>query len=96
VTQLQILNETQTLVHSHVTIGLEHHHCQWTAWGHVTDNELSNYVQTNGDVGHGLNHADGDHPEQGNYEADNQWPPKEAGIPNKNCNERQNNLVADQ
>jgi hypothetical protein len=72
VTQLQILDKTQTLVHSHVTIGLEHHHRQGTAWGHVTDNKLSDDVQTDSNVGHGLDHADWNHPEQWDDEADNQ------------------------
>ena len=84
--ELQILDKTQTLVHSHVTVGLEHHHRQGTTWGHVTDNELSNNVQTDRDVSHCLDHANGNHPEQRDDEADNQRPPKEVGIPNKNCN----------
>jgi hypothetical protein len=72
VAKLQVLRIHDTLVHGNITISLEGHHGQWSSWKHVADlvgldgdrmivhktyNELSEDIETNLNVGNGLDHS---------------------------------------
>lgn len=60
--ELQILSKVQGLSHGNIAIILEHHHGKGPARHHITNDELGKNVETELDVGDGLNDADGDNP----------------------------------
>ena len=64
--ELEVRRELQSLGHGDVTPGLEHHHCDGAAGQRVTDDELSNDVETDLLVGYGLDHANGDDVDESN------------------------------
>ena len=60
VANLEIVGELQGLSHGDVTPGLEHHHSDGLAGEQVTDDQLSDDVQTDLLVSDGLNDTNGD------------------------------------
>ena len=65
-TQLEVTRERQGLSHGDVTPGLEHHHSDGLAGEQVTDDQLSDDVQTDLLVSDGLNDTNGDGVEESN------------------------------
>lgn len=78
---LQVLKEIKSLRHGDVTIGLEHHHGQWATWKHVTNDELSNDVETDLPVGDRLNHSNWNEEDNWNQHADDECPPCHVSLP---------------
>ncbi|KFX87945.1 hypothetical protein V490_07934, partial [Pseudogymnoascus sp. VKM F-3557] len=78
--ELQVLGEEETLIHRGIAVGLEQHHRDGAAGEHKADNELGDDVETDLEVGHSLQDADGNHEDEwqkhGNYQAPN----RQAGI----------------
>lgn len=84
VAELQILSKVQGLSHGNITIILEHHHGNWPARHHITNDEFSQNVETKLDVGDGLDDTDGDNPYNRKQETDNERPGRKASIPASN------------
>ena len=53
------------LGHGNVSPCLKHHHCNGLSGEHVTDDELSDNVETDLLIGDSLDHTDGDDIEEG-------------------------------
>lgn len=70
VAELEILAEVQRLRHDDVSEGLEHHHSDGVAGLNVSDDEFSEDVEAELDVGEGLDDADGDRPCGGDDEGE--------------------------
>ena len=64
VTKLQVGGKCKTLGHGDVSIRLKQHHGDGAARLHITDDELGNDVETELNVGDGLDHTDRNHEEQ--------------------------------
>ena len=63
-TKLEIRSERQSLGHGDITPGFEHHHGNWASRKTITDNQLSNNIETNLLIGDSLNHSDGNDVEE--------------------------------
>ena len=48
----------ESVVLHHVTVTLKHHHCKWSSWLHITDNELGDNIETRSIGGDGVYHSD--------------------------------------
>lgn len=70
VAELEVLAEVQRLCHGDVSHRLEHHHGDRVSRLQVSDDELREYIQTQLNIGHGLDHADGDQPGHGNDDSE--------------------------
>ena len=64
----------ETVVHGHVTEGLEKHHGDGAAGKHVTEDHLSDDVETGLLVGNGLDDTDGDDEEDGEKDGEDVGP----------------------
>ena len=65
-TQFEVRTEGESLGHGDVTPGLEHHHSDGLAGEQVTDDQLSDDVQTDLLVSDGLDDTNGDGVEESN------------------------------
>lgn len=84
VAELQILSKVQGLGHGNIAIILEHHHGKGPTRHHVTNDELGKNVETELDVGDGLNDANGDKPYDRKQQTDNESPGRKASVPASN------------
>ena len=75
VAHFEIRGEGKSLGHGNVAVRLEQHHGEGPAGLHVADDELGDDVEAELHVGNGLDHADGDGEDSGDYEGDDQRPP---------------------
>ena len=83
VAELHVGSEGQSLRHGDVAVGLEQHHGQWATGQPVTDDQLSDDVETDLLVGDSLNHADRDSVDEGDEEGDDEGIYRELGLPNQ-------------
>ena len=65
VAEFEVGGEGQSLGHGDVAVGFEEHHGDWPARLHVADDEFRDDVEAELHVCDGLNHADGDHEDEG-------------------------------
>ena len=81
VAQLEVLREVERLPDTDVPVVLEHHHGEGPAGDHIPDEILGEDVEAQLDVGHGLDDADGEEPDDGDEHADHEGPGGEARRP---------------
>ena len=74
-TEFQVLREVHALGHANIAVGLEQHHRHWTTGLHVTDDKLGNNIQTDINVGRGLDNAERNKPDDGDDEGNEERPP---------------------
>lgn len=89
--ELQILDVRQTLIHGNVAIRFEGHHSQWTTWKHVADDKFGKHVKTNLNVCNSLHHSQWNNPDEGNDESDDERPPCQMRWPMKNSRKAESN-----
>ena len=80
VAELEVGGEGEGLRHGDVAVRLEEHHGDGAAGLHVADDEFGDDVEAELDVGNGLDHANGDHEDEGDEEGDEEGPPGEVGV----------------
>jgi len=61
-----------TLSHSNITPSLEHHHREGASWEGISDDQLSNDVETNLLIRDSLDHADRNNIEERDHESENE------------------------
>jgi len=83
VTELEVRRKGESLSHSNVSPGLEHHHRDRTTRESVPDDELGDDVQPDLLVRDSLNHADGDHIEERDDECEDEPWYRELGVPDE-------------
>jgi len=72
--KFEVRGESQSLRHGNVTPSLEHHHSKWPSRKRVTDDKLSDHVETNLLVSDGLYHSHGNHVDESYYESQDKSP----------------------
>lgn len=87
--KFHVLDEVESLSHCNVSEGLEEHHGYWSSRKHVTNYELGQHVESELRVGDTLNHADGNEEDDREQERNNQRPPRQMSVPDKNRHKRQ-------
>lgn len=72
--KLEVGRKLQSLSHSDVSPGLEHHHSDWPSGKSIPDDKFGDDVQADLLVGDGLDHANGDHVDEGDDKSENECP----------------------
>jgi hypothetical protein len=84
VTELEVRGKGKTLSHGNVSPGLEHHHGDRATRKCVSDDKLSDDIETDLLVGNSLDHSDGDNVDERDHEGDDQSPDGELRWPDLN------------
>ncbi len=66
--EFQVLQEEMGLVHCDVAVGFEKHHCQGSAWLHISNDIFSKNIQAEMNIRRGIYDSDGNRPDQGDQE----------------------------
>ena len=80
-TELHIRHKGKCLRHGDISVRLEHHVCGGTTRQHVTSNEFSEHIETQLDVGDGLDDTHGNEPHNSNQNGNDDRPPRHSRIP---------------
>lgn len=85
--KFQVLQEEMGLIHCDVAICFEQHHCERPTRLHVSDDIFGEHVQSEMNIRRCVHDSDGNGPDEGDEESNDECPPREMGRPGTNSGE---------